>query len=473
MNLELQASISELFKNSSLQLDGPFGNLNEVHEWLNSVKQRTKVEVEKISLHDIDHWRYEPERGIIEHVSGKFFSIKGFRAHSNTEKFNKREQPLIHQPEVGYLGFIVQEFEGVLHFLVQAKVEPGNSNHFQLSPTLQATRSNYTQVHKGKVPPYLDYFQQANPKAVIFDQLLSEQGSRFYRKYNRNMIIRVDSPIEVRANFRWMTLGQLKVLMGEDCMVNMDTRSVLSGVPLFKESCYGNGIARSTKCARASIHTSTSSEHSFVNDDTIISQYESLKSADSLELETVPLSSLEDWKFESSGVISATDASFRIIAIQAILEGREVHSWSQPMLESTSKGLCAFICKRIKGVLHFALQFKMEFGSGGIYQFSPTVQSLEVMHKKGKALQYPEKFQTYIENASNEQVLYDAILSEEGGRFYHDDNRYCIVEAGLDFSDELPENYVWMTLNQMSGFLRAGYPFNIQARSLLAVVNFT
>lgn len=59
------------------------------------------------------------------------------------------DQPIINQPEVGYLGFIVKEFNGVLHFLMQAKIEPGNVNHVQLSPTIQATRSNYTQVHQG------------------------------------------------------------------------------------------------------------------------------------------------------------------------------------------------------------------------------------------------------------------------------------------------------------------------------------
>ena len=32
---------------------------------------------------------------------------------------------------------------------MQAKVEPGNINSIQLSPTLQATRSNYTKAHGG------------------------------------------------------------------------------------------------------------------------------------------------------------------------------------------------------------------------------------------------------------------------------------------------------------------------------------
>src|SRR5690349_14894378 len=67
-------------------------------------------------------------------------------------------QPIINQPEVGILGILAKEFDGVPHFLMQAKVEPGNPRPLMLSPTVQATRSNYTQVHKGAQVKYLEYF---------------------------------------------------------------------------------------------------------------------------------------------------------------------------------------------------------------------------------------------------------------------------------------------------------------------------
>ena len=33
---------------------------------------------------------------------------------------------------------------------MQAKIEPGNINKIQLSPTIQATKSNFTQKHGGR-----------------------------------------------------------------------------------------------------------------------------------------------------------------------------------------------------------------------------------------------------------------------------------------------------------------------------------
>lgn len=41
---------------------------------------------------------------------------------------------------------------------MQAKIEPGNVNRIQISPTIQATKSNFMQTHGGKAPAYLEYF---------------------------------------------------------------------------------------------------------------------------------------------------------------------------------------------------------------------------------------------------------------------------------------------------------------------------
>src|SRR5690606_24882290 len=114
-------------------------------------------------------------------------------------------QPIINQPEIGFLGIITREIEGVLYFLMQAKIEPGNVNYVQLSPTLQATKSNYTQIHHGAKPLYLDYFLKATPSQILLDQLQSEQGARFYRKRNRNIIIKVQEDLPVEDDFCWLT----------------------------------------------------------------------------------------------------------------------------------------------------------------------------------------------------------------------------------------------------------------------------
>ena len=198
--------------------------------WLSAQNDSLQFDCSLIELKQIRDWYFD-EGLNLRHSSGKFFSIEGIQvkvsAADGTKEWN---QPIINQPEIGILGIICQNHFGILYFLMQAKMEPGNVNKAQLSPTLQATRSNFTQVHKGKKPSYLEYFQSLTGKKIIVDQLQSEQGARFLKKRNRNMIIEIspDEKIELLDNYCWLTLGQLKFLLEKDNIVNMDARTVLS-----------------------------------------------------------------------------------------------------------------------------------------------------------------------------------------------------------------------------------------------------
>lgn len=109
--------------------------------------------------------------------------------------------------------------DGIYIFLMQAKIEPGNVNKIQISPTIQATKSNFMQTHGGKAPAYLEYFSDKQNYEIVVDQIQSEQSSRFPGKRNRNIIIVVDDDIKVLPSHRWTTLGQIKQLMHYDNLV--------------------------------------------------------------------------------------------------------------------------------------------------------------------------------------------------------------------------------------------------------------
>ena len=162
--------------------------LESLFDWIRRHNEEVQVSVEQIPFSEMKGWSTDAD-GCLRHESGRFFSIEGIRVRTDVGTIREWEQPIINQPEIGYLGILTKEFEGVLYFLMQAKIEPGNVNCVQISPTLQATKSNYTQQHKGRRPLYLEFFQNAKPHQVLLDQLQSEQGARFLRKRNRNIII--------------------------------------------------------------------------------------------------------------------------------------------------------------------------------------------------------------------------------------------------------------------------------------------
>jgi oxidase EvaA len=183
------------FLRSALTEDGSFLTTREVESWIALRVASNKLIVERVPLSALEQWSIDDATGDLVHRSGKFFRVYGARVQSSLGRVREWDQPLIDQPEIGILGIVAKEFDGVLHFLMQAKIEPGNVDGVQLTPTVQATRSNYTQVHQGVRPPYVDYFLDRSQSKVLVDQLQFEQGSAFFRKRNRNIIVEVTGDV--------------------------------------------------------------------------------------------------------------------------------------------------------------------------------------------------------------------------------------------------------------------------------------
>lgn len=205
---------------------------SQVDRWIKERLRKANIRSELAPINAIDQWQVDAETGNIAHVSGRFFSIIGLAVRHRTAQGELAwDQPIIDQPEYGILGILAKKFDGVLHFLLQAKEEPGNIHSVQLSPTVQATYSNYTQRHGGAMPLYLEYFIDPPREQLLFAKLQSEDGGRFLFKSNRNMIISVEGELApAPATFIWLTLRQISDLTRRDNMVNACTRSILSAV---------------------------------------------------------------------------------------------------------------------------------------------------------------------------------------------------------------------------------------------------
>jgi len=462
---KLNNSFQNQFLKSALTEENPFFNTDQIIRWLKERNEAIKVSVTKIPFKELDHWFFDNKKGALKHKSGYFFSIEGVQVKTNWGNLAEWEQPIIHQPEIGYLGIITKEFNGILYFLLQSKVEPGNINNVQLSPTLQATKSNYTQVHKGDKPRYLEYFQNAKKEEIILDQLQSEQGARFLKKRNRNIIIKIKEDIKIHEDYIWLTLGQIKKLIQKDNMVNMDTRTVISGIP-FK--FFGDIEAISGDYEFGMLQSANENLKSKYSIDEIIKWITVLKCTYEISINPVSIFDIANWQVTSNEIRHQDNKYFKVIAAQIAISNREVKTWSQPLVEPLEDGIVAFIVKKIDGIYHFLLQAKVECGNFDIVEMAPSVQCITGSYANSTDL----PFLDYILNIPKNQIRYDALQSEEGGRFYREQNRSMIVEAKNDFSVEVPDNYTWTTLNQLNYFLKFNNYLNIQARSLISAINF-
>ena len=445
--------------------------------WVHQRRAAVAASITQVSLDSMQKWKRDPSTGNLLHDSGRFFSIEGISVDTDWGGVPHWEQPIINQAEIGYLGLLAKKVDGVLHVLVQAKIEPGNINVVQVSPTLQATKSNYTQVHQGKRPRYLEYFNGERKATLLLDQLQSEQGARFLRKRNRNMIVELPpgEDIEAHPDFIWMTIGQIKRLMRHDNVVNMDTRTVLSGIgygTYAAETLEGlYTLAPTHARQRLMMNSALGAKHAHQDFRNIISWLTGLKSRHDLNVERIPLNKITGWN-DVDGVISRTDGKyFSVIGVHVAIENREVVNWHQPMIKPAQEGLIAFIVRPINGSYHFLVQAKLEAGNFDIVELAPSVQCLTGNYRVGSN-EYSVKFINDVLEARPEMILFDSMQSEEGGRFFHEQNRNMIVEVGENFPLEVGENYCWMTLNQILRLIEFNNYLNIAARSLISAITF-
>lgn len=450
--------------NSWAETENCLHTFDEIKAWILSKNQNLKVQISKIELEPDGFWYYDEGRGVIANRSNSFFQIGGFeKSYPDGTAF---EQPMILQNEIGYLGIICKEINGVIHFLMQAKIEPGNVNKVQISPTIQATKSNFTQKHNGKKPAYIDFFINASYKNVLADQIQSEQSSRFYHKRNRNIIVFTEEEVEVLPSHCWMTLGQLKQLMKEDNLVNMDTRTVLSCIPYSLEQPESMKKCEEKfkdKALFKSIYPENPQNrlpeiYRYIND---------YKMFDESTLRQRPLYSLKDWEMKGGELICKKEHPFKIIFCDIAIEGREVKRWTQPLLEAQGMALFGLLTCVKDGVRMFLANAKAEIGCFDGMELGPTVQ-MEPTDKED-VLNPAQKL--LLDKARNKSgVLYDVVLSEEGGRFYHEQNRNLIVEIPYDELPEPSKGMFWLDYRTLNQLIQVNNCVNIQLRNLLSLL---
>ncbi|RJP76716.1 MAG: NDP-hexose 2,3-dehydratase [Candidatus Zixiibacteriota bacterium] len=469
---------------SSLTEYNPGFPTDEALAWLDQRAATASPRVEPVPLSGLRQWYFDPRTGDLVHTTGGFFAIRGLEVATNLGPVRRWTQPIIDQPRIGLLGMMAQRRGGILYFLMQAKAEPGNIGGYQWAPTVQATRSNYLRHHGGKPTPYLDYFLDGRAARVLYDQHQTEQGARFYRKRNRNMIIQApdDAEIELLPHYRWLTLGQIKRLMLRDNTVNMDARSVISlisfcpghGVPCRAVSAADlRGCLENTPLARPlddvsfrlllSACSPDSPRHSL---DELLRRMSREKFQVELDTRLIPLREVKDWTVTPQEISHLRGLYFSVAGVRVEAPDREVSSWDQPIIRQRHPGLAGFIVKELDGALHFLVQLKLESGNIDLLGMAPTVQCITGSYDTPNLPPYVAE----MLQPQRSRVVFDTLQSEEGGRFFREENRNLLLLADESFPLETPPRYLWVSLRQLKQFLEFNNFLNVEARSLLALI---
>lgn len=435
-----------------------------VVDWVREARQKASLDTMLVPLNAIDGWEQDPASGNICHESGRFFSISGVHVRHRVDREEiEWDQPIIVQPETGILGIVASRINGILHFCLQAKEEPGNIGDVQLSPTVQATYSNYTGVHGGAGPLFLEQFIGAEAAHLLFARLQTEDGGRFLYKSNRNMIVVAENmPQELPDGFIWLTLRQIKTLMNQDNLLNACTRSIFSSMlfVLWKDHGAGHGEG----VGRAELENPDPMEGIRAT----LQWLDDRKAANHILNRRIGLSELKEWSIDGKGFYSHREGRFfRIVGLKITANSREVRRWGQPIIENPSAGVIGLLVRNRDNGTELLMQAKAEVGNRSVIQLGPTVQFTQGNYEGSRKLKKPFLYHDFIEQ-DHFRIIHESYQTEEGARFYREHNLHRILMLPEDIELTLPSDYRWMPLEHVVFLLHLGEQVNSCARSILS-----
>lgn len=400
------------------------------------------MQVKRIPWTESREWQFDGS--YLHHESGGYFRVIGARRGDDLE------QPLIDQPEIGILGFLIRQTNGTTEICLQAKPEPGNVGLVQIAPSVQATESNYTQLHCGRPTPLLTHFSDPVAGSIRSNTLQSEQGTRFFKKRNRNMVVEYAQGTQLSPEqLRWFPVADILKLMLQDFMVNTDARSVLATCP------WDLLVRHPFERWQSSNHFGTLLGSSF-NSPGFVSDQEMLdmltETADTHSIEVIGLQELSEWTLSSEGVRRTDSSGFHVTHVDISTTQREVDHWDQPLIALDNPGKVVLFCRLQNEILEFGFLPRNEIGFGARTEYGPSVQDHEHTPASTKLLSCKH--------------------SDEGGRFYRCISTYEIrmLDSLSEESVELEQKLSWMTLGQISRLIKMEGVFTNEARSLVSML---
>lgn len=409
--------------------------------WFKLQKKHNKIKVKIKKLDNLNNWYFSKDS--IFHESKKFFKIIGIDVKSNLIGKNW-DQPIIVQNELGILGIIKDKKKE--RYLLQAKVEPGNKNKLQLSPTVQATKSNYTRIHGGKKIPFLSFF--INKKKNFISQ--SEQGYRYLFKFNYNSLVETTKSIKIFDNFYWFNKKDLAKLTRIKSILNMDTISVFS-----------------------SFISKNKIDTPLINMQKINKWIKIKDKAFYLKIKIKPLVNLKNWIVKNDSINHKKNKHFSVIGININANKREVKEWDQPIIKGKEMAFAGYLIKEFNKTNHYLCRYNKKPGlKKSTLSCSVNTSDLKNYNSSNNLENFEKKIlkDFFLNKKRKLKSIYDNILSDEGGRFFNCEIRYKALQLNNNTKIEIPHNYIWISQNQMIEMI-SKKKIDIEARLLFGCIN--
>ena len=296
-----------------------------------------------------DDWRVRD--GALQHKSGSFFSLTGYR-----DQAEGAEYLLLYQPQGAATGFATTVSDGQRHYLVQARAEPGNVDEVQFGPSLQSTPANYMRLHGGKTSPFARMFIEHDARVrVLRETQQLDQGKRYAYKTKRAAVLEIDPPDTLSTGFHWATADVLIDALSEDFLLNTDFTATIAISPWSANPHAGELCPRSELVCKSLTAP--------VRHDVLGQAAVQIATANKPTLNTVPIEHLANWRITDQGIEEVTpQQGWSVLFAHLKADAREVPEWTQPLIAAQDAGEAVLACRVKDDVLEVYVRTLSEVG---------------------------------------------------------------------------------------------------------------
>ena len=183
----------------------------KISKWFKANDNKYYVKIKKIRLNFLKDWIYNSHK--IYHKKKKHFSVIGIDVKTSKRENNKWSQPILEGKKIAFAGFIKKNINNHEHYLCRYILKPGLKKSVVSCTVNTSDLLNFDKDRNLSILQkyYIkNYFLKCNYK-VEYDNILSEEGGRFYKCQIRYMIINLDfhKLTKIADNYIWLSHNQI------------------------------------------------------------------------------------------------------------------------------------------------------------------------------------------------------------------------------------------------------------------------
>ena len=206
-------------------------DIKKILNWRKKLKKDYKIKSKLVNVSSCKDWYFDKNKNL-KHNSGQFFKVQGVKIlNASNREVKSWSQPILTQLHGGFLAFICRETKHRgIEFLLEAKTEPGDNGDLKICPSFQATQSNLNRAHGGNIPQFKNIVIDLKKSELIYKCNHCEEGARFWKKSNMNIIVKLKDPYDERIkgkNYIWANFFQIKKLSLKNNIVNPFVKTIL------------------------------------------------------------------------------------------------------------------------------------------------------------------------------------------------------------------------------------------------------